>query len=54
MDGSLFSPASVGAEQTVLVASCSRACYNNPCLAKQSWALLASNPTRDNQARAGE
>jgi len=24
------------------------------CLAKRSWALLRSNPTRDNQARAGE
>ena len=28
--------------------------YPSPCLVKRSWAMLRSNPTRDNQARAGE
>ena len=31
-----------------------RLAYNQRCLVKGSRALLASNPTRDNQARAGE
>ena len=30
------------------------AVYASYCLAKLSWALLRSNPTRDNQAKAGE
>jgi len=28
-------------------------CYHRACLVKRSWALLASNPARDNQVRAG-
>ena len=28
-------------------------CKNRGCLAKRSWALLASNSTRDSQVRAG-
>jgi len=28
--------------------------YASCCLAKRSWALLRSTPTRDNQAKAGE
>ena len=32
----------------------SLAWYASCCLAKRSWALLRSNPTRDSQAKAGE
>lgn len=42
------------AQRAALVSEARQVGIQSLCLVKRSWALLESNPTRDNQARAGE